>query len=311
MTHVPFRRGRFEELPESPRLPHPYFRVAARDVRVRSAAFGDVRVRVREHGAGPPLLLVHGLMTSSYSWRYVLDELGASYRLYVPDLPGSGESDMPDVPYTAAAYASFLGELVDALEIRGCRAIGNSLGGYLTIRLALADGGAISRLAVIHAPGLPDLRYHALALATAIPGSRALLAHAIRRDPERWVFRNVHYWDESLKSREEARVYGAPLATAEGARAFVRILSEVLAPRDVAELEATLRARRERGERFPIPLSLVYARRDPMVPPSVGARLAALIADADFAWLDDTSHFAHVDSPKRLVARLAPFLRGD
>ena len=86
----PFHRGPFGELPERPRLPHPYGEAAKQEVVVESGAFGSVRTRVVTYGpeTAPPLLLVHGLMTSSYSWRYLLEPLGSKYRLYVPDLPG-------------------------------------------------------------------------------------------------------------------------------------------------------------------------------------------------------------------------------
>ena len=47
-----------------------------------------------------------------------------------------------------------------------------------------------------------------------------------------------------------------------------------------------------------------------MVPPKVGERLGALIPDASLTWLEDTSHFAHVDSPARLVASVEGFLLG-
>lgn len=91
---VPFSRGPFSELPERARLPHPYAAAPKEEVVVESPAFGSVRTRVVRYGpeTAPPLLLVHGLMTSSYSWRYLLEPLGSNYSLYVPDLPGCGES---------------------------------------------------------------------------------------------------------------------------------------------------------------------------------------------------------------------------
>src|SRR5207237_6412256 len=113
----------------------------------------------------------------------------------------------------------FLGELQLALGIRGCAAVGNSMGGYLCMRLALADAAAFSRLVNIHSPALPTFPLRALKLVLSLPGSRRILRAMVHRDPERWVHRNVHYYDESLKSREEARVYGAPLTTVAGVRA--------------------------------------------------------------------------------------------
>jgi pimeloyl-ACP methyl ester carboxylesterase len=61
---------------------------------------------------------------------------------------------------------------------------------------------------------------------------------------------------------------------------------------------------------FPVPLMLVYAAKDPIVPPIVGQRLRALVPDAQFVELDEASHFAHVDAAERFVAACEPFLAG-
>jgi pimeloyl-ACP methyl ester carboxylesterase len=305
----PFRRVPFASLPAAPRRPHPYADAPARSVVVDSRGFGRTRVHVRELGSGPPLLLIHGLMTSSYSWRYVLEPLAAHHRLIIPDLPGAGRSAMPDRPYTAAALAEFVGELIDTLGLRGCAAVGNSLGGFLCMRLALDDAGALSRLVNIHAPCFPIPRIRALAAALALPGAQALVRRVIATDPERWVWRNVHYFDETLKSREETAEYGAPLSRDDGRRAFLHYLADTMAPAGFASFVRDLETRR--GQPFPVPLLLLYSRTDPLVPPITGERLHALIPDARLEWLDDTSHFAHVDSPERVVPLLASFLADD
>jgi len=306
---TPFRRGRFEELPSEPTRAHGLARAEAKRVRVESQPFGSIEVHYLEHGSGPPLLLVHGLMTSSYSWRYVIERLGKSFRLLIPDLPGAGRSDKPDRPYTARALATAIGEIQRALGVRGCAAIGNSLGGYLCMKLALEDAGAFERLVNVHSPGVPDYRIVALHAALAAPGLRSFLAWWIRREPLRWVHKNVHYYDESLKSLEEAHEYGDPLATREGSRAFVRYLAEAVAPGEMRELLRALEQRRDAGQGFPVPLQLVYADRDPMVPPRVGDVLRGLLPTAPFVKLAETSHFAHVDSPERLCDAVVPFLK--
>jgi pimeloyl-ACP methyl ester carboxylesterase len=274
---------------------------------MRSRPFGDVRIHYREHGSGPPLLLVHGLMTSSYSWRYVYGALGRHFRVIAPDLPGAGRSDKPDAPsYEAEALATWIGEFQRAVGIRGCATIGNSLGGYLCMRLALRDPGAMGRLVNIHSPALPAARYYALHAALSVPGARRALALHVRRDPRRWVWQNVHYFDEALKSREEGAEYGDPLARREGARAFVRYLSETMAPAGFARFWSELESRA--GRPFPVPLQLVYSRQDPLVPPINGARLAALVEGAMLAWIEDSSHFAHVDTPEAVLRAVLPFL---
>ncbi|MBI3267381.1 MAG: hypothetical protein HYZ53_00045 [Planctomycetes bacterium] len=62
------------------------------------------------------------------------------------------------------------------------------------------------------------------------------------------------------------------------------------------------------GAGFPVPLLLMYARRDPTVPPRFGETFRERIPDARFVWLDEASHFAHVDAPERLVPHLVEIL---
>lgn len=173
---------------------------------------------------------------------------------------------------------------------------------------ALQEPRSFSRVAVIHAPALPQARLRALHLALKVPGTARALSRVVRRDPLRWAHRNVHYYDESLKSLEEARAYGEPLATKEGAEAFIRYLADALDPAEPTSFVAKLERRRDEGDGFPTPLILVYACQDPMVPPEIGPKLHRLVPDAEFHWLEDSSHFAQVDSPLPLAELVTDFL---
>ncbi len=103
------------------------------------------------------------------------------------------------------------------------------MGGYLSMWLALRNPGATSRVLNLHSPGVVTARMRALDAAFRLPVAPRIVDWLAGRDPERWVFENVHYYDESLKSREEARAYAAPLRSREGRRAFARHLGDTLA----------------------------------------------------------------------------------
>jgi pimeloyl-ACP methyl ester carboxylesterase len=300
---APFQQLPFSKVPEAPVVPHRWADAARRDVAIRTDELGDVRVAVREYGDGPPLVLVHGLMTAGYSFRYVLESLGARHRLLIPDLPGAGQSECPDVYMGPDVLARAVIATIDALGVRGAPAIGNSMGGYLCMRAAMIDPGAIGRLVNLHSPGVPTAKMTALRWALRILPSWWILDRLVRRDPERWVHKNVHYYDESLKSREEHREYAAPLRERAGRRTFYRHLRDAL---DARQMKAFVRALRARA--FPIPMLLVYAERDPIVPPVVGDRLRALVPAAGFTRLAEASHFAHVDAAARFVDAVTPFL---
>jgi len=262
-----------------------------------------VRIAVRELGAGPPLLLVHGMGTSGYSWRYLLEPLARRYRVLIPDLPGAGSSDHPDRYLGPDVQARALIAIIDALGIRGASVIANSMGGYLAMRAALLDPAAIGRLVNLHSPGVPTFKMHALRWAMRVLPSWRILDWLIRRDPERWVHRNVHYYDESIKSREEHRVYAAPLRELAGRRTYYRQLRDTLDTKHMREFVRNLQARP-----FPVPLLLVYAPRDPIVPAAVGDKLAALIPGARFVKLATGSHFAHVDATAHFLEAIDAFV---
>ena len=122
--------------------PHPYYAVPDVFVDVSfDEAQGRTRrvwVRYKMLGEGRPLVLVHGLMTSSYSWRFVLEPLSRRYRVFVPDLIGSGETDKPaDLVYSVTNVARFLSAWVRAVAKEPVYLVGNSLRLFSTI-----EGGA-------------------------------------------------------------------------------------------------------------------------------------------------------------------------
>jgi len=304
----PFQQLPFGDVPDLPRVPHPYFETPSRTVRVPTEHFGEVDAHVRVAGSGPPLLLVHGFMTSSYSFRYVIGPLAERFTVYVPDLVGAGRSGKPDRSYGPDAVADWIAALVRSLGIEGTACVGNSLGGYLAMRAVLRHERIFSRLVNLHSPGVPTPRMWALRAALAVvPATDRIVRGLVWRDPERWVHRNVHYWDETLKSREEHREYAAPLRTQEGVRAFYRMLDETLDPRAMRRFVRELEGR----GRFPVPLLLLYAKKDPMVPPSVGRALRELLPDARFEEIAEGSHFAHVDAPAAFLGAVVPFLGGE
>ena len=291
MALAPFEQLAFDDVPEAPRLPHRWAETVRRDVQIRTDELGSTRIAVREFGAGPPLVLVHGVMWTSYSFRYLLEPLGARFRLVMPDLPGAGDSDHPDVYLGPDVLARALVATVDSLGVRGAAVVGNSMGGYVAMRAALLDPGAFGRLVNLHSPGLPTAKLIALRWALRLLPSWRIIDRLVRKDPERWVHKNVHYFDETLKSREEHRELARHLSRPTARRTFYRHLRDALDTRPMKQFANTLRS-----SGFPIPLLLVYANRDPIVPPAVGARLRALLPAASFVELRDASHFAHVDA---------------
>jgi pimeloyl-ACP methyl ester carboxylesterase len=93
-------------------------------------------------GSGKPLLLIHGLGSSSLDWEFQYAALGEQYELIIPDLRGFGRStqayfDMPNPSASMNLFASDMQDLMRHLNINSCPVMGYSMGGPVAFQLAL------------------------------------------------------------------------------------------------------------------------------------------------------------------------------
>ena len=88
-------------------------------------------------GSGPPLLLIHGFMGFSFSWRFNMQELGKHFSVYAMDLPGCGFSDRTEASAcTLTDDAELTLKFMERLGIENADIVGSSRGGGLTVILA-------------------------------------------------------------------------------------------------------------------------------------------------------------------------------
>jgi 2-hydroxymuconate-semialdehyde hydrolase/2-hydroxy-6-oxo-octa-2,4-dienoate hydrolase len=245
-------------------------------------------------------------MTSSYSWRYVIGPLSERYRVYAPDLVGSGATDSPaDLVYSVGNVARFVAAYVRQLAVEAPFLVGNSLGGLYCLKALLDKPELACRFVLSHAPGYPMPRLGAMHAMLAFPGAATATAWMFHRFADSIVARSVRYRRRDMMSREEVREYARPLRTLDGTRVFVRTLRESLDPAEHASIVAELRRTRP----FPCPVLLLFARLDALVPPEFGPRFARDIPGSTLHWIDRSSHFTQVDQPVRTVAEIVGFDR--
>src|SRR6266540_7318698 len=90
---------------------------------------GPGRIAYVETGEGAPILLIHGMPTSSYLWRRVLPLLASRFRVFAVDLMGFGDSDKPeDADLSIVAQAGYLRVLMDAVGWETGVVVGHDIG---------------------------------------------------------------------------------------------------------------------------------------------------------------------------------------
>lgn len=86
-------------------------------------------IAFRREGRGPLLVLIHGMVGSSATWRHVIPALARRFTVVAPDLLGHGASVKPRTDYSLGAYASSIRDLMAALGHDRGTLVGHSFGG--------------------------------------------------------------------------------------------------------------------------------------------------------------------------------------
>jgi haloacetate dehalogenase len=115
---------------------------------------GEVTLRVRHGGSGPPLLLLHGYPETHLAWALVAGDLAEQFTVVAPDLRGYGESSRPAaVPghesYGKRAMAQDCVALMARLGFDRFDVAGHDRGGRVAYRMALDSPEAVRRMTVL------------------------------------------------------------------------------------------------------------------------------------------------------------------
>lgn len=120
----------------------------------RTVDLGEVRLRVRVGGSGPPVLLLHGHPQTHVMWHRVAPRLAADLTVVLADLRGYGDSSVPDAgddhfAYSKRVMAADQVALMDRLGFPVFSVVGHDRGGRVAYRLALDHPDRIVRLGVL------------------------------------------------------------------------------------------------------------------------------------------------------------------
>src|SRR3954454_10092858 len=128
---------------------------SGRDIPHRLLDVRGVPTFLYDSGAAPPVVLIHGYGDTADGWRRVVPGLvGAGHRVIALDVPPFGRSAEPDEGRLLDFYKDFFPELFERLEIEGGTVIAHSLGGAITLHVALERPELVDRLGLVAPAGL-------------------------------------------------------------------------------------------------------------------------------------------------------------
>ena len=243
-----------------------------------------------ELGAGPPLLFLHGAggaanMFAGEQPAAFLVELAKSFRVIVPEHPGFGVKERPDWLDNIHDMAYFYLDYLKGLDLGGVHVVGQSLGGWIALEMAVRDTSDIASLTVAGAAGLrlKGIKKEDIFLWT-------------RDDFVRHMFRNP----------EVAKAFAAHEPSPDQLKAMLRN-NETLAllawePRMYdPNLDKWL-------HRIDVPTHVIWADDDVVMPRPYGEGITALVKGAKFSVVPKTGHLLHLDEPQAFSQAVQSFI---
>ena len=249
---------------------------------------------------GPPdgevLLLVHGFGAEKDHWLAYARQFSKTYRVVIPDVPGFGEATKSaDLDFGMAAQAERLDGFLQALGISRCHAAGNSMGGYIVLKLALDNPARLESLTLLNNAGVSG-------------SGRTELEEAVARGESPLVMRSPADVDRLLAFT----MVKPPHIPAR----FKQVVFDQNGPHadfrdDVFAVLSRDHVQNPLNSRLPevrVPTLVIWGRHDRLIDVSCVEVLQAGVPDCESYVFEDLGHMPMVEAPVRTARRHIAFL---
>ena len=266
--------------------------------------------QVIELGDGPPVLLVHGGLGEAFQWGPILAPLARRHRVLAVDRPGHGLADPFDyrgVDLLAHAR-QFLGDILDALDLRSVPIVASSMGGLWSVAFALAHPVRVPRLVLVGAPAGVKRAHPLMLRLSTVPGL-TWIVRALMKRPTREGVRS--FFKQLLVAHPERLEDDfLDLAVASQSRntpTWFTLIDRTVEPGGMRR-ELVLG---ERWNDLSVPTTMVWGEKDAFAGPEDGEAIAARNSRVRVVRIPDAGHAPWLDEPDRVVEVIEAALDGD
>ncbi|MGH9931472.1 MAG: alpha/beta fold hydrolase [Pyrinomonadaceae bacterium] len=255
------------------------------------------------HGAGDPILCLHGLGANLYSWRYFIAPFSQNNQLILVDFKGCGKSPKPrDRHYSIEDKADDIYNLILEEDLTNLTLVGNSLGGAIALLVAMRLGQQnpdhLSRLVLIDSAGAKNHMPGHLKLVRSVLGAPIIYFTPVKLAAKMTL--RMCYYDRTNVTRDHVEAYAAPIASPGGRHALLETARQCVPP-NVDELISKLSTIR-------VPTLILWGREDKVIPLKVGELLHQLIPNSSLEVIEQCGHIPQEEKPDETIMRISRFL---
>jgi 3-oxoadipate enol-lactonase len=252
--------------------------------------FANGTVNAAQSGEGPPLVLLHSLLSDRASFDRIVPELSKTFRVIVPELPGFGASEAVSGGLAGVADR-MAGAIDDCADGEDVVVLGNGYGGFVALQMAIRHPNIATKLiladcgAAFSEPGREAFRN--MAAASKAKGLPAITDVAMRR---LFAIEFQEANPDLMRDRREA---------------FLRTDPEVF--RAACEALAELDLRPQLGQ-VKVPVLVLVGEHDEATPPPMSHEIAAGLPQARLEIIPGCAHVPQLQAPTAFLAAIGDFL---
>ncbi len=241
-------------------------------------------VSLRRGGKGEPLLFLHGAQGLN-GHEPGLEALAADFDVIAPDHPGFGKSELAARVDDVADMALFYLDLIDTLKLDRLHIVGQCIGGWLALEIAIRNTARVRTLVLVNSAGLR---------VKGVP--RADMFACSEDDLLKLLFagKGGAEWLQSWRTNSDMEdIYDRNRAAAARYSWSPRLCNP--------KLDRWL-------HRIDVPTHIVWGKEERLIPPAYASALKDLIPGATVATLPDCAHMPHLEQPQVFAGEISKFI---
>lgn len=256
------------------------------------------------YGSGDPILFLHGLAASVYTWRHMVAPLSAQNKVILIDLRGAGSSPKPhDKHYSTVEQSELIYRFILEHDLKNLTLVGNSLGGAISllvaIRLVEQQPSRLSKLILIDSAAYPDhLPLLLKILRTPLLGW--LTVNLVPVKMQMCILLRQSYYDPSKVTREQIAAWAKPIAEPGGRHALLQTGRQAI-PKDI-------QCYIDKYPSISVPTLILWGDGDRMLRRDVALRLNKAIPNSRLEFIKYAGHIPQEEQPEAVIRHIKAFL---
>lgn len=242
------------------------------------------------------LVLIHGFLSSTFSFRKLIPLLKNDFNLIAVDLPPFGRSEKSKkFIYSYKNMAEVVLELIQLLNVKNPILVGHSMGGQISLYAAKQRPELIKKVVLLCSSGYLKKSPPSLIFGTHVPYFYLYIKHWISKQGVLKNLANVVH-DRSLIDQEMIEGYMKPFLDDQIFMAMTRLIRHREGDLSTADLNS-----------IETPSLLIWGEEDKVVPIQIGHRLHGDLPDSRFFSLKKTGHLVPEENPAYVSDKIANF----